>query len=438
MQQTLLFIPHEWFAGRLLVVWLVLSAILMLWLLWRHGWSNETWSFLPVLAIGAVVIWFVLPHLEIDGVNPTDPLGPLIKVGLAIRGYGIFLLLAIVSGVGITLWRSRAVGIDQDRILSLAFWMTFSGMVGARLLYIVQKSDEFLRIDATWGEKLVGMLDMTKGGLVVYGSLIGGILAALIFFRVTKLPVLRTADLLAPGMVLGLAIGRIGCLMNGCCYGGICESDRLPALQFPAGSPPYMQQMSYGELLGLTSSANEDPTSPDYVRIVTDVAVDSLAAGLGIVVGDRLTIYAPDSMRIQFFQSRADQSDLVRRVVLEVDSQRQGSMRVPLSDIPTRSLRVHPTQVYSSIDGFLLCLLLSFYWTVRKYDGEVFALMLILHSIARYLLEIIRRDESGLFGTELTISQWMSVVVLIVGVVLFGFVRITKPVADSRVPVWPT
>ena len=437
MHQTLLFIPHEWFAGRLLLVWLVFSAILMVWSLWRQGGSKETWSYLPVLSVGALVIWFVLPQLEIEGVNPADPTGPLIKVGLAIRGYGIFLLLAIVSGVGLTLWRSRAVGIDQDQILSLAFWMTVSGMVGARLLYVVQKSDDFLHVDATWGEKLIGVLDMTKGGLVVYGSLIGGVLAALVFLRVTKLPVLKTADLIAPGMVLGLAIGRIGCLMNGCCYGGICASDQLPALRFPAGSPPYMQQLSYGELLGLTTKANDGSNSRDFSRIVTDVIPDSLAAGMGIIVGDQLSIYAPDSLRIHFFKTQTDQPELGRRLALEVSSQRQGSLQVPLSQISSRSLRVHPTQVYSSIDAFLLCLLLSVYWTLRKYDGEVFALMLILHSIARFMLEVIRRDEGGLFGTVLTISQWVSVVVLIFGVVLMGYVRLTKTAENSLLSASP-
>ena len=98
-------------------------------------------------------------------------------------------------------------------------------------------------------------------------------------------------------------------------------------------------------------------------------------------------------------------------------------MSVPLSSLPTRSLRVHPTQIYSAITAALLCATLWYFWPVRKADGEVFALMLILYPIARFLHEIIRRDEAGQFGTEFTISQWVSVATVLLGFILFGWFR---------------
>ena len=110
--------------------------------------------------------------------------------------------------------------------------------------------------------------------------------------------------------------------------------------------------------------------------------------------------------------------------MLYVDSERQGLLTVPLSKVSDHSISIHPTQVYSSINAALICLLLWFYWTVRRFDGEVFALMLILYSVGRFMLEIVRHDEAGLFGSSLTISQWVSVGTLVVGFAMMAYVRI--------------
>ena len=209
--------------------------------------------------------------------------------------------------------------------------------------------------------------------------------------------------------------------MNGCCYGGICDVEGLPSLKFPAGSPPYMQQLSYGDLLGMKTIPHE--ADEDFVRTVTAIEAGAIADQLGIHSGDHVTIFTPDPMRVQFFKQQPNQWNEARELVLYVDSDRQGQLVVPLSQLSPLSHPIHPTQIYSSINAFLLCGVLWFFWRVRKYDGEVFALMLVLYSIARFLLEMIRQDESGLLGTSLTISQWVSVVTLVVGLVMFGVVR---------------
>ena len=230
MQQTLFFIPHWLLQGPLLIGWLCLGVLVLIWQYFKHGNSNETWSFLPIFAIVAAAIYFVVPRVEVFGINPDDPTGPLVVQGLAIRGYGLMLLLAIVAGVGLVMSRCEKIGVTQDQITQLAFWMMLCGIAGARLFFVIQKSDQFFP-DGLTLSGLARTVNMTQGGLVVYGSLIGGTLAALIFFKLNNLPVWRTADLIAPGMVLGLAIGRIGCLMNGCCYGGVC-SNEYPAVTF--------------------------------------------------------------------------------------------------------------------------------------------------------------------------------------------------------------
>jgi len=425
MRQTLLIIPQSWFEGPLLLTWIVFSVIWLSLSYWRKG-TGEALGNLPFLIIGGLIIGFLLPRLSIYGINPADPQGNLIRVGLAIRGYGVFLLSAIVAGIGVTVYRGRRVGISSEQIFALALWMILAGLAGARLFYLIQKREEYFG-HGEWREQILKALDPTQGGLVVFGSLIGGSIAAVLYLRWKQLPVLQVLDLIAPGMALGLAIGRIGCLMNGCCFGGVADIQGLPTIQFPAASPPYMQQLIEGNLIGLKSVpiAADAKSSDDFHRQVTSVISGSIADQLGIAAPDRISIYPPDELKLRFYLSNTDRvvSAFPEELVVYVISDRTGMMEIPISQLPLRSLATHPTQIYSAVDAFLLSLFLWFYWYLRRGVGEVFGWMLMLHGISRFLLEIIRQDELGVWGTPLTISQWISLGLLLVGIVWVGVIR---------------
>ncbi|MEM9940167.1 MAG: prolipoprotein diacylglyceryl transferase, partial [Planctomycetota bacterium] len=416
MRQTLFYIPSWIFDGPLLVTWLIAGGIYFAYLYRQHGSNNETWSFLPVYGIVAAVIHFVVPGLGITGINPQDPFGPQIPMGLAVRGYGLFLMLGILSGVGVTLARCRKIGVSPDQVINLGFWMMLAGIVGARAFYVIQKPEEFFEKGTNGFATLTNIVNMTQGGLVVYGSLIGGSIAAVLFLRSQKLSFLKVADLIAPGMVLGLALGRIGCLMNGCCYGGVCDIE-LPTLRFPAGSAPYMQQLYRGDLFGIQTELVTE--GDESYQKVTAVEPGSLGARSGVVAGDFIAFQFPESEVIRFVKSSDNPTspELKGKKDGMIVTDRLGSVPV---DLPERSRPTHPTQVYSSVNAFLLFLTLWFLWTVRKRDGQVFGLMLILYSISRFLIEIIRKDETGQFGTELTISQWVSIFTILVGFLIFA------------------
>ena len=95
MQPTLFFIPHQWLGWPLLVAWLLISAIVAAYYWQRGGWSEELKGFLPMVAMVTAAILFVLPAVEVAGVDPDNPLGPMVNRGLAVRGYGLCMLLAI-------------------------------------------------------------------------------------------------------------------------------------------------------------------------------------------------------------------------------------------------------------------------------------------------------------------------------------------------------
>lgn len=137
-------------------------------------------------------------------------------------------------------------------------------------------------------------------------------------------------DAIAPSLALGIALGRIGCFLNGCCYGDVCD---LPwAMTFPRPTAPWQNHVEHG--------------------LIPDTA--------------------------------------------------------------SRSLFVHPTQIYSAIDGFLILALLTSYFPLRKRDGEVAALLIVCYPLTRFLIEQLRNDEAGIVG-GLTISQAISF-----GLFLFG------------------
>ncbi len=238
--------------------------------------------------------------------------------GLSIYGFGAMLVLAFVSATWLGCWRARREHLDPDVIADMAIWVCLFGMVGARLFYCYEY----------WGHDIKSLWDVVqywKGGIVFYGGIVGGAIAFFVYRRLRPFPLRPYMDVIAPSIAVGTFFGRLGCFLNGCCYGDTC---RLPwAVSFPAPSPPWLHHRALGMI----------PQNASY------------------------------------------------------------------------SLPVHPTQIYASIDGLVLLLLLTAYFPLRRRDGEVIALAMVAYPITRFLIEFLRNDEAAFFA-GLTISQNISVV----------------------------
>jgi phosphatidylglycerol:prolipoprotein diacylglycerol transferase len=224
------------------------------------------------------------------------------------------------------------------------------------------------------------------------------------FVRRYSLPGLALCDMIAPAMALGLALGRIGCFLNGCCYGGLCEWPW--GVQFPQRSPPYVRQAQTGELYGvaITGSAKAPP-------VVRAVEPGSAAAEQGIKVGERVVeINGAKVDTIGQAHAALEEVFLTSgRVAFKMEDGATPSFAVVPHPPQTRP--IHPTQIYSTIDAGILCLLLLAFYPYRRRDGEVIALGLTLYPISRFLMEMIRTDEPGLL-LGMTISQIVSLLLL--------------------------
>ncbi len=167
--------------------------------------------------------------------SPVHPI--LFEIGsYQVPAYGIALALAFAVGICIAQRRARARGLDEERLLDAGMIALVSSIVGARLLWVVTHLDTFRAPGASW---LDAINPFQSGGFGVAGlSMLGGVLLAtvsvLAYVRWRRMPLLPYADVMAPSVALGEGVTRIGCFLNGCCHGVVCE---LPwGVRFPADS----------------------------------------------------------------------------------------------------------------------------------------------------------------------------------------------------------
>lgn len=129
-----------------------------------------------------------------------------------IRSYGLMLALAFLVGTWLGLREARRLGLDEDKLVNLILIVLVASVLGARALYVMEHVQEFRR---EWGS----VLALWQGGLTLYGGIVAGTAAGLMAARRFGMPMWTVADALTPSLALGAAIGRVGCHLNGCCYG---------------------------------------------------------------------------------------------------------------------------------------------------------------------------------------------------------------------------
>jgi phosphatidylglycerol:prolipoprotein diacylglycerol transferase len=400
MRRTLILIPHEIFSlpvfglGWLLALVGVAAIVIFAWNARRGVGFFEYWSRNGVFwgFLFAIILWGI-PLAELRNLNG-DP------VGIPIRGYGAMLLCGVVAAVWLAIVRAKRYGVQEQVIWGIAPWAIAGGLLGARAFYVIEYRDQFIGSDPL--TTLRQILNFSEGGLVVYGAFIGGFVGALIYVLRNNLSVLEIGDVIIPTLFIGLALGRIGCLLNGCCYGALC-GETWYAIRFPNGSPVYQEQLASGRLVGLELSEN-------HGRVMS-VRSGSLADDAGVSVNQAVS-------RIEILRSVEfhDPSRPAEEIPLGLISQISGRDHYwSAGALPPMSDPVLPTQIISALGGLLLCLSLCFVSRHVERKGMIMFGGIIGYAVLRFLLETLRNDEPGQFGTELTIAQWVSLFVLVLG-----------------------
>jgi phosphatidylglycerol:prolipoprotein diacylglycerol transferase len=289
----------------------------------------------------------------------------------------------------------RRISSNPQLITNLALYCLIAGVVGARVFYVVHHFDQLQR---PW----VSMFAVWQGGLEFYGGVIFAIPVIVLYSRHHKLPIRRCLDIMAIALMLGLSFGRLGCFLNGCCFGKPAE---LPwAVRFPYDSFAYFSQIN---------------ANPERNRSDPQLKLPH----------DEYSNYV-DTKGRSYPKSFEELTEEQKFEVTKGNYQ---------------CLSIHPTQLYSSANAALLSLILYLFWRISQRaarsgntgmlftrPGHTFALAFILYGITRFLIEFVRDDNPYEYAWWAlykggTVSQNLSIYLVILGVVLLAVFQVINP-----------
>lgn len=198
---------------------------------------------------------------------------PFLHTNLPVYAYGFMLMVAFLAAITIARWRAKKENIDPNKITDLGIYLVCSGIFGARLFFVMQFFENYRN-------NLFNIVKIYEGGLVYYGGLFAAIVALFVFVKLHKMSFLKLFDILMPSAALGLGFGRIGCFLNGCCFGKVAPY--IPwAISFPRtvdkagmidGSPAFLQQCELG--LVQLSDTHSLPVHPTQLySFLSDIAL---------------------------------------------------------------------------------------------------------------------------------------------------------------------
>ncbi len=181
------------------------------------------------LAVAAIVLWRA-------GVLDRE-------LRLPLHSYGALIAAAFLVGIWLAQREARRRGQDAERLSDLAFWVLVAALVGSRVYFILVNWGEYFGagswLVATPIGRIPRVLAIWEGGLVFYGGFIGAALAAALYMRRHRMPFFAYADTIIPSVAFGHFLGRLGCFLAGCCWGGLAPFDLPWAARFPPESMAY-------------------------------------------------------------------------------------------------------------------------------------------------------------------------------------------------------
>lgn len=164
----------------------------------------------------------------------------LITLGpFTLHAYGAMMAVGFVVGLANWLWLGRRQDYSFSFCTDLMLWVMVSGVVGARLAYVFENWSDY-------AGHLGAIVRIDQGGLVFYGGFVAASIAVVVFARYRRKPLLPLLDFVVTSVPLAHAMGRIGCFLNGCCFGAVAEHASCCAVRYPRGSIPWFSHWHDG------------------------------------------------------------------------------------------------------------------------------------------------------------------------------------------------
>ncbi|MBN2589813.1 MAG: prolipoprotein diacylglyceryl transferase [Sedimentisphaerales bacterium] len=318
-----------------------------------------------------------------------------------VGAYGPMLVLGFLAAITLIRYLNKDIGKDPQHIINVALYSLIGGVIGARVFYVIHYFDKFKN-------NLPGIFQTWNGGLELLGGVIAAIVIILVYLKYYKLPILNYIDVLAIGLMLGIGFGRVGCFLNGCCYGK--PADVPWAVRFPS----YVN--NFNEKSKIPSFVFDSQVHPCYYR-------DRIEPHLKL---PRDYFYAFDEDGYGYLKPFDELSE---------------QQRFEVTKGQYRCLPVHPTQLYTSLGAAFSTLLLFLFWRRSRKSkskfltgpGCTFSLMFVLYGTMRFIIEMLRDDNPFEYGWWAiykggTVSQNISIYMIIIGVAFL----ITFQVINSK------
>jgi prolipoprotein diacylglyceryltransferase len=361
--------------------------------------------------------------------------------GLPIYGFGMMLFLAFVVCTWLATRRAVSEGVPREYVQDVTIWLFIGGLIGARFTFLKVENDLSL------SETIEEFYKIWDGGIVLYGSVVGGLIsyyiAYFLFFRKFGQPTLKLADILAPSIAVGICLGRFGCFLNGCCYGQVaCPTCAVYAVHFPLSAPARdgLVKEGYQTPVGFTLDRNQPQERGARVGLVDP---DSDAYKVGLRSGDLIVMLNDAEIKDGDYEIKGETKHLRAVDVLTynlVSNWPRGENKLRLTvkhdkddketELPTiepRTLGLHPTQLYEVVSMGLLFLVLTAYYPLRRRQGQVIALLMVGYGIHRYLNELLRDDPRPV-GFE----RYTSVILVLAGIALWTYLQLRPIPAQTE------
>jgi phosphatidylglycerol:prolipoprotein diacylglycerol transferase len=211
--------------------------------------------------------------------------------GFPVFGYGAFLMLGFAAGLTLAWFRAKRSGLSGDAALDVGLIALFTGVIGARIAYLLIDYQPTDGDYGTWREWIA----VWNGGLTFQGGLILALLADWLYVRRKNISVGKMFDAYAPSLALGVGFGRLGCLMNGCCWGKVAHAGSWWSMMFPEEIEPMAGQWWIFDtdfprwermMAELGYPAGTEPLLPVYATQIVSAAGLFLMAG-GLIWAER-------------------------------------------------------------------------------------------------------------------------------------------------------
>jgi phosphatidylglycerol:prolipoprotein diacylglycerol transferase len=308
--------------------------------------------------------------------------------GLPLHTYGLMMALGFLVGIWLAAREATRAfpelakvhgklepygQVVRAHVFELGFWLPVGVIVGAKVLYLITTWDQH----PTFVSALSSLFSLS-GGLVFYGGFIGAILISILYCHWNRLPFLRIADVFIPSVAIGHAIGRIGCLAAGCCWGGIAKAGSFIAIRFPsAASMPW----GFG-----TNSLAFDSQVKDHRWVDASGHIHSTA----VEGAQKISEYAQST---------------------------------------GYTLPLYPAQLMESLGELAIFFLLIWIRRHKRFNGQLLAMWLLCYSILRFTIEFFRGDDireflfkypNAIDPVILSTSQTISLGILATGIAVWS------------------